>query len=50
MKRTISRRLETVEQRGDRLRLELELKRKDRAAEESAVDRMIRENIRLHGA
>ena len=50
MKTTIPRRLETDEERGDRLRLELELKRKERAAEESAVDKMIRENIRLHGA
>lgn len=47
---TIPRRLETDEEKGDRLHLELELKRKNKAAEESAVDRMIRENIRLHGA
>lgn len=46
----IPRRPETDEERGERLCLELELKRKNRAAEESAVDKMIRENIRLHGA
>lgn len=44
------RRSETDDERGDRLRLEAELKRQQKAAEESAVDRMIRENIKLHGA
>lgn len=50
MKTMIPRRPETDEERDERLRLELELNRKNRAAEESAVDKMIRENIRLHGA
>jgi hypothetical protein len=47
---TIPRRPETDEERGERMRLEMELKRKSKAAEELAVDKMIRENIRLHGA
>lgn len=50
MTTTIPRKLETDEQKGDRLRQELELKRQAKAAEESAVDRMIRDNIRLRGA
>lgn len=48
--KTICRRLETEEERGARLRSELELTRQHRAAEEAAIDKMIRENIRLHGA
>ena len=46
---TIPRKAETDEERGERMRLEMELRRKNKAAEELAVDKMIRENIRLHG-
>ena len=43
------RKLETPEERQDRLKLEAEKRSHDRAAEEAEVDRMIRRNIELHG-
>lgn len=44
------RTVETPEGRSDRLLLEAQLKRKRKADDEIAVDKMIRENIKLHGA
>jgi hypothetical protein len=43
------RRLETAEERNERLRREAQRKIDEAAAAESAVDRMIRRNIRLYG-
>ena len=46
----IMRTVETPEERRDRMRLETQLKRKQNADDDVAVDKMIRENIKLHGA
>jgi hypothetical protein len=43
------RRLETAEDRDRRLVRDAQLKRSEEAANEAAVDRMIRRNIEQHG-
>ena len=41
---------ETSEERDERLKLEARRKKDEIAADDAAVDRLIRENIRLYGA
>ena len=43
------RKLETPEERRERLKLEAQRKEHDEAEGEAAVDRMIRQNIELYG-
>jgi hypothetical protein len=45
-----TRKSENSEERDERLKLETERKSELIAAEDNAVDRLIRENIRLYGA
>jgi hypothetical protein len=45
-----TRKFESSEERDERLRLEARTKKELVAAEDDAVDRLIRENIRLYGA
>jgi hypothetical protein len=44
------RKLETPEERDQRFAREAQIKRNEEAANEAAVDRMIRRNIEQHGA
>ena len=43
------RKLETPEERRERLKLEARQKERQEADDEAAVDRMIRQNIELYG-
>ena len=45
-----TRKPESAEERDERLRLEAQRKNEMVAADDAAVDRLIRENIRLYGA
>ena len=44
------RKLESPEERAERLTLEAQRKKEMVASEDASVDRLIRENIRLYGA
>lgn len=41
---------ESPEERDERLKLEARRKNEEIAADDAAIDRLIRENIRMHGA
>ena len=44
------RKMETPEERNERVTREVQIKKDEAAAEEAAVDRMIRHNIAQYGA